>query len=52
MKKRILLLEDEKNLADVLKLNLELEGYNPVVVHDGQTAISKFKEEKNRRRQY
>jgi len=46
MKKRILLLEDEKHLADVLKLNLELEGYNPVVVHDGQAAIAKFKEEK------
>ena len=46
MKKRILLLEDEKHLADTLKLNLELEGYNPVVVNDGQTAIAKFKEEK------
>ena len=46
MKKRILLLEDEKHLADTLKLNLELEGYNPVLVSDGQSAIAKFKEEK------
>ena len=46
MKKRILLLEDEKHLPDTLKLNLELEGYNTVAVSDGQTAIAKFKEEK------
>jgi two-component system alkaline phosphatase synthesis response regulator PhoP len=46
MKKRILLLEDEKHLADMLKLNLDLEGYNAVVVGDGQAAIAKFKEEK------
>ncbi len=46
MKKRILLLEDEKHLAETLKLNLELEGYNPVLVGDGQVAIARFKEEK------
>jgi len=46
MKKRILLLEDEKHLAETLKLNLELEGYKPVAVGDGQSAIAKFKEEK------
>ncbi len=46
MKKRILLLEDERHLSDTLKLNLELEGYNPVTVGDGQSAIAKFKEEK------
>ncbi len=45
MKKRILLLEDEKHLAETLKLNLELEGYTPVVVNDGQVAIARFKEE-------
>lgn len=46
MKKRILLLEDEKHLSETLKLNLELEGYNPVLVGDGQVAIARFKEEK------
>jgi two-component system alkaline phosphatase synthesis response regulator PhoP len=46
MKKRILLLEDEKILADTLKLNFELEGYSVVAVDNGQVAISKFKEEK------
>lgn len=46
MKKRILLVEDEKHLAETLKLNLELEDYHPVVVYDGLTAVSKFKEQR------
>lgn len=46
MKKRILLLEDEKHLLDTLKLNFELEGYSVVGVSDGQVAIAKYKEEK------
>jgi two-component system alkaline phosphatase synthesis response regulator PhoP len=45
MKKRILLVEDEKDLADTIKLNLELEDYNPIVVHDGLDAIAAFKEQ-------
>lgn len=46
MKKRILLLEDEKHLLDNLKLNLELEGYVVVPATNGETAISTFKNEK------
>jgi two-component system alkaline phosphatase synthesis response regulator PhoP len=46
MKKRILLVEDEKHLAETVKLNLEVEGYHPVVVHDGAEAISTFKEQR------
>jgi len=46
MKKRILLVEDEKSLSDVIKMNLELEGHHPVVVHDGIAAVSTFKEQK------
>jgi two-component system alkaline phosphatase synthesis response regulator PhoP len=45
-KKRILLVEDETHLSETIKLNLELEDYLPVVVHDGLAAIKKFKEEK------
>jgi two-component system alkaline phosphatase synthesis response regulator PhoP len=45
-KKRILLVEDEKILADTIKLNLELEDYHPVVVNDGSAAINTFKEQK------
>lgn len=46
MKKRILLVEDEKHLAETIKLNLEIDDYHPVVVHDGLSAINKFKEQK------
>ena len=45
MKKRILVVEDEKDLADTIKLNLELEDYHPIVVNDGLDAISAFKEQ-------
>ena len=45
MKKRILVVEDEKNIADTIKLNLELEEYHPIVVHDGLDAIAAFKEQ-------
>lgn len=45
-KKRILLVEDEKHLAETIKLNLEIDDYHPVVVHDGLAAINKFKEQK------
>ena len=45
MKKRILVVEDEKDLADTIKLNLELEDYHPIVVNDGLNAISAFKEQ-------
>lgn len=46
MKKRILLVEDEKHLADTIKLNLDMDGYHPIVVNDGATAISTFKEQR------
>lgn len=45
-KKRILLVEDEKHLAETIKLNLEIEDYHTVLVHDGLSAINKFKEQK------
>lgn len=46
MKKRILLVEDEKHLAETIKLNLEIDEYHPVVVHDGLAAVTKFKEQR------
>ena len=42
---KILVVEDEKDLADTIKLNLELEEYHPIVVHDGLDAIAAFKEQ-------
>jgi len=35
----ILLVEDEKTLSDVIKLNLDIEGYTVVNVNDGQKAL-------------
>ncbi|MEY3983240.1 MAG: two component transcriptional regulator, winged helix family protein [Bacteroidota bacterium] len=42
---RILLVEDEQDIADMLKLNLEIEEYKVVAVRDGNTAVQRFKEE-------
>lgn len=46
MKKRILVVEDEKHLADTIKLNLELEGMHPICAYDGAAAIATFKEQR------
>jgi two-component system alkaline phosphatase synthesis response regulator PhoP len=42
MVKRILLVEDEAHLIDVIKMNLELEGYVVKVAEDGKKAIDLF----------
>ncbi|MBK6836044.1 MAG: response regulator transcription factor [Bacteroidetes bacterium] len=41
--KLILLVEDENNLATVIKLNLELEGYSVIIADNGQKSIEVFK---------
>ena len=41
-KKRILLVEDEPNLAFNLQFNLQAEGYDVVPAVDGQIALEKF----------
>lgn len=41
----ILLVEDEENLQDALKLNLELEGYEITCADDGNKALRKVGEE-------
>src|SRR5436309_11595752 len=38
---RILLIEDERDLTDVLSYNLQREGYEPIVAHDGQEGLRK-----------
>jgi two-component system, OmpR family, alkaline phosphatase synthesis response regulator PhoP len=43
-KASILLVEDEENLQEALKLNLELEGYEISVASDGAEAIRKVEE--------
>jgi len=42
---RILLVEDEESIRDVVKLNLELEGYEVVTTGEGRRAIKHFQEE-------
>ena len=41
----ILLVEDEENLQEALKLNLELEGYEVSVSRDGAHALKSFQQE-------
>lgn len=43
---KILIAEDDKNLAKVLRINLESEGFETVVVHDGEAALSILEESK------
>jgi two-component system alkaline phosphatase synthesis response regulator PhoP len=42
---RILLVEDEENILDVVKLNLELEGYSVITAENGKDAVRLFKEQ-------
>ena len=44
-KANILLVEDEENLHEALKLNLELEGYEITSAYDGTEALKAFKDE-------
>ncbi len=46
MNYRILLAEDEEHLNEVIKLNLELEGYSVTAVDDGKKAIKAFRQER------
>lgn len=39
MKKRILVVEDEKQIAKILKIELEFEGYEVVVAYDGKSGL-------------
>ena len=39
MKRRILVVEDDAHLADGLRINLELEGYDPVLAPSAEQAL-------------
>lgn len=43
VKTRILIVEDEKNIADIVKFNLEKEGYETETAYDGEQALAKVK---------
>ena len=40
MSKRILIVEDEKNIVDILRFNLNREGYETLEAYDGSTGLS------------
>ena len=39
MSKRILIVEDEKNIVDILSFNLTREGYETLEAYDGQAGL-------------
>lgn len=40
MSKKILIVDDEKNISDILKFNLKKEGYDTIEAFDGEEAIN------------
>jgi two-component system phosphate regulon response regulator PhoB len=38
---RVLIIEDQRDLTDVLSYNLQREGYEPIVAHDGEEGLRK-----------
>ena len=44
-KKRVLIVDDEPDIVESIKFNLELEGIECLEAHDGEEALSKAKKE-------
>ena len=42
---KILIVDDETNICELLRMYLEKGGYDTVIAHDGQTALTKFRVE-------
>ncbi len=42
---KVLIVDDDVNIAELIRLCLEKEGYNTIVANDGMKAIEKFKSE-------
>lgn len=45
-KKTVLIVEDEKNIVDILRFNLQREGYNTLEAYDGETGLGLAREHK------
>ena len=45
-KKRVLIVEDEKSIVDIVRFNLEKEGYAVLTAYDGDAGLSAAREEK------
>ena len=39
---KVLVVDDDKNICELLRLYLEKEGYNAIISHDGEEAVVKF----------
>ncbi|MBP9698857.1 MAG: response regulator transcription factor [Elusimicrobia bacterium] len=48
MKRKVLVVEDDAAIAKLLAYNLEKEGYEPLVVKDGESAVALFRSRKPR----
>jgi len=46
MRKRILIVDDEKNIVDILKFNLQKESFDTLEAYDGKTALEIAEREK------
>ena len=46
MAKKILLVDDEPQMVDMLKIRLEASGYEIITAHDGQEGLEKARKEK------
>ena len=45
-KKRVLIVEDEKNIVDILRFNMNREGYETIEAYDGETGLALARAEK------
>ena len=45
MPKKILVVDDEKPISDIMKFNLEKEGYEVAVAYDGEAAVQAVEED-------
>ncbi len=43
-KEKILIVDDDRNICELLRLYLEKEGYDTVIVNDGEQAVGMFKD--------
>ena len=39
-KKTVLIVEDEKSIADIIRINLEREGYASLTAYDGEAGLA------------
>ena len=46
MAKKILLIDDEPELVEMVKMRLETNGYEVIIAYDGQEALEKARKEK------